>query len=134
VLGDAGLLLGKFRAAATAPETLARRDETLKHCRALQADQLSRDIQRQLEEQQRRIRAVPVSPSSSTPYQVARLDRAPVPPVATDCDGLVVSSGELAALAKVGVPPTFLTSCGDGPVWILRTRSAWTSARSRSRT
>jgi hypothetical protein len=102
VLGNVGLLLEKFRVAATAPETIARRDKALKDCRSLQIEQAVSNMKRQLEDRQRRIQAVPVSPGSPTPYQVPRLDGGAVPPV--DCDKMVVSRADLDALETVTTP------------------------------
>jgi len=99
VLGDIGPLLEKFRAAARSPETHARREEALKGCEAVHADQARRNIEHLLDEQQRRINSVPLSPGSKSPYQVPQLGRGPVPPV--NCSEIVVSDPDLEALATL---------------------------------
>lgn len=98
-LGEVGPLLQKFRQAARSSETKARREKALSDCEALQPAQAVRNMQRQLEEAQRRSRSVPISPGAPAPFHVPRVDEGVVAPV--DCRRVVASDPDLEALANV---------------------------------
>jgi hypothetical protein len=99
VLGDTNGLLQRVHEATRAPETVARREQAFKDCQAAQSDQAGRNLQHQLEEQQRRIQSSPFSPGAPGSIRVPRLDDGLAPPV--DCRSLVPN---LDMLASVDTP------------------------------
>ena len=131
VLGDIGPLLQKFRDAARAPETIARREKALNDCEALQVEEAKRNMQRQFEEMQRRIQSVPLSPGASSPYTIPRLDQGLVPPV--DRRQVVASDPDLEALATVSNTNELVAILRRQPGTDLKGSSDWTWDRSRWR-